>query len=156
MKKIPALLIFSALIGGGLILQSQAQARNEALAVHVENAYAYATTSVQKNGAVFATFENTGKNDIKIISASSPIAERTELHTSGMEDGSDMMRMREVDSLSVPAGESLTLSADGYHIMLFGLKKQLTKGESFPVTLDCADNLGITFAAEIKNPGDVE
>jgi periplasmic copper chaperone A len=44
--------------------------------------------------------------------------------------------MRELaGGLSIPAGGSVVLKPGSYHVMLIGLKKALTAGEKFPLTL---------------------
>ena len=127
----------------------------------IENAYAYATTSVQKNGAVFATIENLGiehlsGKDLAIMSTQSPVAERAELHTHLMDDG--IMMMRKVDRYDIADGERLVLEPTGNHIMLFGLKEPLKAGTSFPVTVFIGDGYshgygGVTFDVKVVNPG---
>lgn len=128
----------------------------------VEDAYALATAPSQKNGAVFASFKNLGKEhlsgkDIAILSAESAVSERVELHTHTMQDG--IMMMREVPSFAVPADETLHLKPAGDHIMLFDLKAPLVPGESFPVTVTIGDGYHhgygeITFDVKIVSPGD--
>ena len=122
--------------------------------VMVENAYALATTSVQKNGAAFMTLVNEDGQDHHVISASSDVAERIELHTHIM-DG-DVMMMREVEAYDLPAGESVTLEPMGHHIMLMGLKAPLKAGEHFPLSLSLKDGSTLDVDVIIKNPGDME
>ena len=134
--------------------------------VRVENPYAYATSKVQKNGAVFMTIHykhhyeseedkaGSEHGPLKIINAESDVAERVELHTHVM-DG-DMMMMREVEHYEIPHDGSVTLEPMGHHIMLMGLKQPLKAGESFPVTLHLDDGQKRTYDVLIKNPGDVE
>ena len=47
----------------------------------------------------------------------------------------DIMKMREVKSLIVPAGGALELKPGGYHMMLINLKAPLKQGDKVPVTL---------------------
>ncbi|MCB1721269.1 MAG: copper chaperone PCu(A)C [Rhodospirillales bacterium] len=128
------------------------QAEDLALGISAQNAYAYATSPVQQNGAVFVEFSNISENDIKITSAKADVSERVELHTHLM-DG-DVMMMREVESYDIPAGGSFTLEPMGHHIMLMGLKAPLVEGESFPVTVMDEHGAGLTFTVEIKAPGE--
>lgn len=51
------------------------------------------------------------------------------------ESGSTMMGMKEVESIEIPAGESVTLEPGGFHIMLMDLKGQIEAGDTIPVTL---------------------
>ena len=83
-------------------------------------------------GAGFVTIRNAGAAD-RLLSASTPAAGRTELHTM-LRDG-DIMRMRQVDAIAVPANGAVTLAPGGLHIMLIGLTRPLAVGESVPLTL---------------------
>lgn len=49
--------------------------------------------------------------------------------------GDDSMTMRPVDSIELPAGETVKLEPGGYHIMLLDLVKPLAKGDKVQVTL---------------------
>ena len=45
------------------------------------------------------------------------------------------MKMRQVDAVDIPAGETVAMGPGGYHIMMMGLAKPLVEGQSFPLTL---------------------
>lgn len=83
-------------------------------------------------GAGFLIIRNSGAAD-RLLSASTPVAGRTELHTM-LRDG-DVMRMRQVEAISVPANGAVTLAPGGLHVMLIGLTRPLAVGESVPLTL---------------------
>ena len=68
-----------------------------------------------------------------LLSLSSPIANSVELHQSKMEDG--MMSMSSVDKLAIPAKGTVTLSPQGYHLMVIGLKQPLKKGQAYSMLL---------------------
>lgn len=158
------LLFVLALIGGFYFAahhNSNAESVRQLANVEVTNAYSYATTSAQKNGAVFFTLKNLGDQDLKITSANaSNVSEAAELHTHIM-DG-DKMMMREVDSYDVAAHETLELAPHGNHIMLMGLKAPLSpelnaeveelKGK-FPLLLRFEDGSITTVQVEIIPPG---
>lgn len=97
--------------------------------------YAYATAETQKNGAIFGTLENASGGTLSIIEANSDVAATVELHTHTMDEASGVMMMRPVDQYDVEANNRLTLEPSGNHIMLMGLSKVLTEGETFPLTL---------------------
>ena len=69
----------------------------------------------------------------KLVSASSPAAERVETHVT-MRDG-DISRMREVKGYEVPARGTLELKPGGSHLMLVNIKAPLKEGTSVPLTL---------------------
>lgn len=83
-------------------------------------------------GAGFLTIRNAGGAD-RLLSASTPAAGRTELHTM-LRDG-NIMRMRQVEAIAVPANGAVSLAPGGLHIMLIGLTRPLVVGESVPLTL---------------------
>ena len=84
-------------------------------------------------GAGFMTIANRGAAADRLVSASSPAAPKLELHTH-IRDG-DVMRMREVPSIDIPAGQTVTLQPGGLHIMFMGLSQALAQGATVPVTL---------------------
>ena len=84
-------------------------------------------------GGGFLVIRNTGATPDKLISATSPAAGRMELHTH-IRDG-DVMRMRPVADIPVPANGEVTLQPGGLHLMLIGLTQPMNAGQTIPVTL---------------------
>ena len=84
-------------------------------------------------GGGFLSISNRGAAADRLLSASSPAARAMELHTM-VRDG-DVMRMRPVEAIEVPAGQTVTLRPGGLHMMLIGLSQPLRVGETVPVTL---------------------
>ena len=100
--------------------------------IAVDHPWARATSG--RTGAVFLQIENTGTALDRLIAAEAPdVAERAELHVH-QHDG-DVMRMREIGSLELPAGKTVTLAPGGFHLMLMDLKSPLKVGEKIPVKL---------------------
>ena len=114
----------------GLVVTSAALAQPAQL--EVTNAWARATPGKAKNGAAYVTIESPTAD--RLVSASSPVAKKAELHTMSMQGM--VMKMRPIAGLDVPPGQSLTLKPGGEHIMLMGLNQPLHEGQSFPLTLD--------------------
>ncbi len=82
----------------------------------------------------FLTLTNTGSEDDRLVSATSPIAKDTQIHEMAM-DG-DVMKMRQlVDGLPIPAGQSVVLAPGGYHLMFMGITGPVAEGSTVPVTL---------------------
>jgi hypothetical protein len=100
--------------------------------IKIDHPWARATAAGQTAGGGYARFDNAGAAD-RLISATSAAAERVELHEMKM-DG-DVMRMRQLDGIDLPAGKSVELKPGGYHIMFIGLKKPLAEGSKFPLKL---------------------
>jgi copper(I)-binding protein len=118
--------------------------------VQVHDAWARATTSAARVGGVFLTLKATGEGD-RVVSASSPVAEKVELHET-IRDG-NVMRMREVPALMVPAGGTVELKPGSYHIMLIGLKQPLNRGESFPLTITFEKAPAVTTTVTVQAAG---
>ena len=62
-----------------------------------------------------------------------------------------MMEMREVDSIAVPAGETVTLKPGGYHVMLLQLAEPLAAGASIDVTLTFEEAGDVEVVAEVRD-----
>lgn len=101
--------------------------------VAVTAAWARASAGPAKAGAAYVTVTNSGTTADRLLAVATPAANRAELHTHLNENG--VMKMRPVDSVEVPAGETVAMAPGGYHIMMMGLAKPLVEGESFPLTL---------------------
>jgi copper(I)-binding protein len=102
--------------------------------IRIEGAWARATPPGGKVGGAFITLLNTGDVPDRLVSASSAIAERVELHTHIM--NGNVMRMREVEGgIPLPPGETVKLQPGGFHIMLLGLNQGLAAGSRFPLTV---------------------
>lgn len=86
------------------------------------------------NGAGYATFSNSTAKADQLVSASSPVAQRVEIHETMIMSGKAMMHPRP-GGLTIPAAGVAALKPGGWHLMLIGLKKPLKAGERFPVTL---------------------
>jgi copper(I)-binding protein len=100
----------------------------------IEKPYARATMPNQPAGGAYVTIENKGGTADKLISASSPVAKRVELHTMAM-DG-NVMKMREVPNIELKPASRLEMKpGQGYHLMLMGLQQPLKAGDRFPMTL---------------------
>lgn len=99
--------------------------------------------------AVYLTISNHGEQDEVLISASSPVATVIEIHQTTLED--DVMRMREIETIDIPAHGSVSFDAGGYHIMLVDLHEHLYAGYEVPVTLTFASGLSVDFVATVND-----
>ena len=89
--------------------------------------------TVQGQKASGAYLEITSKDAAALVGAASPVAGTVEIHEMRMEG--DVMRMRAIPRLALPAGKKVELKPGGYHVMLIDLKQPLAKGEKVPLTL---------------------
>ncbi len=63
-----------------------------------------------------------------------------------------MMTMQPVDSVPVPAGETVELKPGGYHVMLLDVQKELVPGDTIEVTLTFELAGEVTVTAEVREP----
>lgn len=101
--------------------------------------------------SVFATLTNTGPDDIQLSGVSSPAA------TGGLlmitrTDPAGLTGMSAVNTLTVPAGGTLTLSDTGDHLMLSGLKAPLQEGERLSLTLTDTQGRALTLDLPVLKP----
>lgn len=116
--------------------------------VEVKDAWARATVPGQK--ATGAFMKLTAKDGSKLVGASSPAAGVTEVHEMKM-DG-DVMKMRAIPGLDLPAGKTVELKPGGYHVMLMDLKAPLAKDGTVDVTLTFKDAKGVESKQNLKLP----
>ena len=117
-------------------------------AVQVEGAWARATVQGQKGTGAFMSL--TAKDATRLVGVSSPVAGVAEVHEMKMEG--DVMKMRAVPSLDLPAGKKVEFKPGGYHVMLMDLKAPLAKDSTVPVTLLFKDAKGVESRLELKLP----
>jgi copper(I)-binding protein len=97
----------------------------------VKDAWIRSTVPQQKATGLFA--EIVSAQGGKLVAVSTPAAGLVEIHEMKM-DG-DVMRMRAIDGLALPAGKPVMLAPGGYHVMLMDLKQPLAAGTQVPVTM---------------------
>ncbi|QWD74831.1 copper chaperone PCu(A)C [Polynucleobacter sp. TSB-Sco08W16] len=105
-------------------------------AIKIDDAFTRATAPGQQVAGGFMKIENKGNVPDQLLSASSPAAGEVQLHEMAM-DG-NVMKMRQVKDIAVPANGSVELKPGGYHLMFMSLKGPFVAGESVPVKLKFA------------------
>ena len=134
MKKLLSLLLLAA-------LPALAQ-------VTVGEPWVRATVAQQKATGAFMTL--TSAQGARLIAASSPAAGAVEVHEMKMVD--DVMRMRQITALELPAGQPVALSPGGYHLMLLELKQPLKDGDKVALTLEIEDAQKVRSKVVVEAP----
>lgn len=119
--------------------------------ITISHPWARASAGMARNGAAFMTVTNKGGDDDKLVAAKADLADSTELHTH-VKDG-EVMRMRPVDSVAVPAGKTSELKPGGDHVMFIGLHKPLEAGQHFPLVLTFEKAGQVTVDIEVQAAG---
>ena len=134
-------------IAASLTLGSMAVLAQTA-AVKVEGAWARATVQGQMGTGAFMSL--TAKEGTTLIGVSTPIAGVAEVHEMKMEG--DIMKMRAMPVLDLPAGKKVDLKPGGFHVMLMDLKSPLVKDSTVPMTLLFKNAQGVRSKLELKLP----
>lgn len=101
------------------------------------------------NGAVYLTIKNSGGASDRLVKAKTDVCVITEIHKSFIKD--DRMMMERVnDGIEIPAGGSAELKPGSYHLMLMGVKRSLSEGDSFAVQLQFTKSGEKTVYSHVK------
>lgn len=155
---IAALLILAAALAAALLrprdtaIQPPAQASQASgtLPATVTGARVVAVPPGIRETSVFATLRSTWDADLRITGVSSPAAGHAMLMVTRTQD--NMTGMSMTDTLTVPAGGTLTLSDTGDHVMLMDLKEPLQPGQTILITLTDAEGRTLTIQAPVMKP----
>ena len=105
--------------------------------IRIDHPYATPSLAGTTNGAVyFKSIRNKGKTPDRLLSARTAVAARVEIHQMQM-DG-NVMRMRQVPALELPAQTEVSLRHGGagtHHLMLLDMAKPLKDGDRFDLEL---------------------
>ena len=116
--------------------------------VAVTGAWVRATVPNQR--ATGAFMQLMSKKDTTLVSARSDIAGIVEVHEMKMEN--EVMRMRAVDGLKLPANQPVELKSGGYHLMMMDLKRQLKVGTEAQITLTFKNAKGESETTYVHAP----
>jgi periplasmic copper chaperone A len=134
-------LALASAIGARSARAGDAPAKSPAAAdsVTISDAWAHATPSGSHMGAIYLKLVS-AKGD-RLLSASIPhsITSETQIHETVVHHdsttGGDTMEMHQVESVELPAGQTVELKPGSFHLMLIGLKHALKAGDKVSVTL---------------------
>lgn len=118
-----------------------AETQAPTIAIEIVEPWAGQTPGGVDVSAGYLTIRNTTGADDQLVAVSSPRASRSEIHEMTM-DANNVMRMRPVTTLTIPAGGEALLQPGGQHLMFFGVTQPFTVGEEIPVQLTFA-NAGV-------------
>jgi copper(I)-binding protein len=113
-----------------------ASAAHAAAVAEVKDAWVRATVPGQKVAGAY--LEIRSRSAARLVGVRSPAAKSAEIHSMSNDGG--VMKMRHLDALALPAGQSVRLEPNGNHIMLFDIKQPLEAGARVPLTLIIEQN----------------
>jgi copper(I)-binding protein len=101
--------------------------------LQIRHPWSRATPPGAKVAAGYLEIRNNGMQADRLLSASTPVAKKVEMHVT--EHAGEVAKMRQLRAFEVPGRERLALEPNGAHLMLVDLVQPLKKGERFPMTL---------------------
>ena len=120
-----------AFFAAALLIAAAASLSARAANLSVTDAWVRATVPGQPVSGAYLRIQSDA--DARLIGVSSSVVPRVEMHEMKM-DG-DVMRMRELKSINLPKGKTVSLEPGGFHLMLMKLKKPIAAGDIIPFTL---------------------
>ena len=114
----------------------------------ITEAYLNLPPPSHSNTAAYLQITNLDKSPITITGFDSTKATRVELHEHIHADG--MMKMREVDQITLVGMETEVFKPMGYHLMVFGLADNVVAGQSVDFTATMASGERIVFQAQAR------
>jgi periplasmic copper chaperone A len=97
--------------------------------------------------AGYLTLHNHSEQDALLDQVSSPGFLRVELHQHSHKDG--VMRMEQLNEITIPAGDNVALAPGGLHLMLFEPTNELKVGQSVELLLHFADGQQLSVALPV-------
>lgn len=116
--------------------------------VQIDAPWARATVAGQQAAGAFMRI--TAQEPLQLVGVSSPVSAHSEVHEMKMEG--DVMRMRAMKALDLPAGQTVELKPGGYHLMFMQLKAPLEAGTEVPVTLQFTNAKGESLELPVQVP----
>jgi len=102
----------------------------------------------QNLSAGYMNVTNQTDREVTIVRVSSKSAARIEMHTHAMEEG--LMRMVKMESLSIPARESILFEQGGHHLMVFNPDKDAIEQGQIRVVFELSNDYVIPVDARIE------
>ncbi|AMG45142.1 copper chaperone PCu(A)C [Achromobacter ruhlandii] len=115
----------------GALALAGAPAMAQDASLKVEDAWVRATVPSQHATGVFMRL--TSPTAARLVGVESDAARHVEVHEMAMQD--NVMKMRQVSAIDLPAGKPVELKPGGYHVMLIDLARQISAGDSVALTL---------------------
>ena len=137
-----------ALVLAATVLGASAFAQ-QASGLQITGVWARATPKGAQVGGGYLRITNNGNAPDRLVSGSSPVAGKFELHEMSMSGG--VAKMRELtNGLEIKPGETIELKPGGNHVMFVGLKQPLERGKPFTATLqfEKAGKVDVEFKVE--------
>lgn len=116
----------------------------------IENAWVRPNVPPVNIAAAYLVIHNPIDQPNALIAAETPSATITEMHV--MTTDGNVMKMRKIDQIPIPAKGTTTLQPGGNHLMLIDLKNDLDPGDVVELLLTFKNGQKQIVQAHVKNP----
>lgn len=142
-------LLIAALLSPSLFANAHEYTVGE---LHIAHPWSREMPPVAPTAAAYFVVHNKGAEADRLLSVSTPHAGKAELHEHMHADG--VMKMQQVQNVTIPAGGEVKFEPMGYHVMMFNLQQQAKDGERFPLilTFEKAGQLNVEVAVHKDAP----
>ncbi|MBA16484.1 MAG: hypothetical protein CMN73_09020 [Sphingomonas sp.] len=129
--------------------------QQQASELEVKDAWVKLPAVSENPGAAYFTITGGGE-DSTLVGVTAPFAVRAEMHESMKMDGqmANMMTMKPVTEVQVPAGETITFAPGGKHVMVYDIGPEVKSGDTVPLRLSFAGRDPIEVQAKVLAAGD--
>ena len=103
--------------------------------------------------AGYMSITNHSKTDDKLVSVTSPISGAVEIHNHIEEAG--IMKMRQIDGITIKAGETVELKPGSFHLMMFQANLPADQAD-VSLTLNYENAPSVTMIVPVEGRGDDE
>lgn len=124
------------------------QGQSAAEEVTVRDAHMRAMAPGRNMAAIYMRIDNGTSEDVQLVELSTPLAGRAEVHRTTYEDG--VMRMRHIEDLTLPAGQTVDFSPGGYHVMLMDVAEAPEVGSHFDLELIFEPGPTLNVSVEVR------
>ncbi len=108
-----------------------------------------ADTFSDMNGVVYMDLINSGGGSDRLLSASAEVCKVVEIHQTIMTE--ERMRMKRVEGgMKIMPNSTTQFKPRGHHLMLIGLGRALTPGDSLRLDLEFENSGSLTVYSEVR------
>jgi periplasmic copper chaperone A len=152
------LVLFGALAPLAIVACSEAVPKQQ----QIEQAWVRLPAVAGNPAAAYFTIRGGSVAD-RLMSVSSPLAVRAELHDMSMEGGAStgsegsMMKMAAIEGgVELAKNATISFAPGGKHVMLFDVSPQASAGRKIPLNFAFASGVTLTHEADLVAAGDDE
>lgn len=122
--------------------------------LHIDHPWSREMPPTAPTAAAYFIIHNKGASSDRLLSVDTPFAGKAEMHEHIDQNG--LMKMQQVQFVTIPAGGEATFAPMAYHVMLFNLKQQAKDGERFPLTLHFEKAGEVTLQVAVQKEAPAE